>query len=123
MSLELTKEDCIEAQARGWERVFSRPEVMEMLAGHVVSGIAQMFELLSPAEAAALIGKAEITLERNRKKWGLTKSVWLGREGAFYFMSEILARAKSKVEKGNENNVVPMPTPGVAPASKGRKAG
>lgn len=102
MSLELTKEDLIEAAARGFERVLSKPENQAMLAEAAARSLANLFELLSPAAAAELLGKSEIVLRRNHVEWGLEKSVAFGREGERFFLSQILAAARSKVIAGRK---------------------
>lgn len=102
MNIELTKEDMIAAAALGFERVLARPENQQMLADAAAAGIARMFELLSPAAAAELLGKAEVTLQRNHEEWGLDKSVAFGRETPRYFLSQIVERAKAKVIRGRK---------------------
>lgn len=119
----LTKEDMMAAWAMGAERAFLRPEVQEAIAEAAAVSIAQMFELLDPSAAAGLLGCAEITLQRNHKAWGLDKCVAFGRENPKYFLSQIIARAKAKVEAGARNNVVEMRTPGAQAAQESRKAG
>jgi hypothetical protein len=100
MSLELTKEDLIEAAARGFERVLSRPENQAMLAEAAASSLANLFEMLSPAAAAELLGKSEVVLRRNHVEWGLDKSVAFGREGERFFLSQIIAAAREKMISG-----------------------
>lgn len=102
MSLELTKEDLIEAAARGFERVLSRPENHAMLAEAAARSIANLFELLSPAAAADLLDKSEIVLRRNHVDWGLDKSVAFGREGERFFLTQIIAAAKANVIEGRK---------------------
>lgn len=112
MSLELTKEDLIEAAARGFERVLSRPENQAMIAEATATAIAQRFELLEPEAAAALLGKAEVTLRRNHVEWGLDMSLAFGREGNVFFLSQVIERAKAKVIRGRKgaDKVTEFPT-------------
>jgi hypothetical protein len=100
MSIELTHEDMMEAMARGFERVFSAPEMREVVATALADGIGLQMELLSPSGAAELLGCDESTLRRNHRAWGLDKSVRFGRETPFYFLSQIVARAREKVIEG-----------------------
>ncbi len=109
MSLELTKEDLIEAAARGFDRVLSRPENLALLADAITTSVTNHFELVSPAVAASILDKAEITLQRNHVDWGLDKSVAFGRETPLYFLSQILARAKAKVIAGRVDKVTEFP--------------
>ena len=111
MSLELTKEDLIEAAARGFERAFSKDEYMEKVIEGVAAKVANLFELLSPEVAAGLIGSGVSTLRKNAVDWGLDKSVAFGPEYPQYFLSQIIERAQAKVIKGARTgaSIVAMP--------------
>lgn len=111
MSLELTKEDLIEAAARGFERALCTPDNRALLAEAITASVVQHFELVPPTVAASILDKAEITLQRNHVEWGLDKSVAFGRETPLYFLSQILARAKAKVIAGRAaGNVTEFPS-------------
>src|SRR5438309_5374181 len=57
-------------------------------------------DLLTPEQAAALLGITRRTLEDNHREWGLDKSVAFGLDKPFFFRSQIIQRAKRTVVRG-----------------------
>jgi hypothetical protein len=78
------------------ERLFAGPAFAERVA----DAICQRFELLTPEEAAALLGVTKRTLADNHVEWGLDKAVAFGPTNPRYFLSQVLERARQKVIKG-----------------------
>lgn len=68
-------------------------------------------ELLTPKEAAAMLGITEKTLRANHVRYGFDKSTALGTNEPRYFRSQIVAAMKrgGVVVKGAKENVVPLP--------------
>ena len=59
-------------------------------------------DLLTLAEAAAILEVTKETLATNHIAWGLDKSVAFGLTNPRYFRSQINARAREKVVKGKK---------------------
>jgi hypothetical protein len=73
----------------------------EALIERIADTIVRRFELLTPAEAAFVIGNiSKRTLTENHVSWGLDKSVAFGLSNPRYLLSQILHRASEKVIKG-----------------------
>lgn len=97
-TFDLPDELVIEGVARAAERVlFSSNEFAERVADRIL----ERLELLTPTEAAAVLGVSERRLGEVHKAWGLDKSVALGFTNPRYFLSQVLARMREKVVKGN----------------------
>jgi len=82
----------------------------ERFIERIADAIAQRFELLDPQAAAALLATTERTLRTNHVEWSLDKSVAFGASNPRYFLSQIIARAKSRVIQGSK----PKPKPALA---------
>jgi hypothetical protein len=99
MKLEFEDELIIEGVARAAERIL----LSGAFADRIADAIAQRFELLTPADAAAVLDNLTTrTLADNHVEWGLDKSVAFGPANPRYFLSQILERAKAKVIKGRK---------------------
>jgi hypothetical protein len=73
----------------------------QQLIDRIVDGICLRFEILTPAETAALLDVVTRTLGENHVKWGLDKSVALGDQLPRYLLTQVVARLKEKVVKGS----------------------
>jgi predicted DNA-binding transcriptional regulator AlpA len=88
----------IEGVARAVAAFLLLPETGQ----RIVDRVAELqSELLTPAEAAKLLGVSEITLRRNHVEWGFDKSVALGPQNPRFLRSQIMEAVKSKVIAGN----------------------
>ena len=104
--LNIPAEWFVEGVARGIERgLANNPALIERLA----DAICVRFELLAPAEAAALLDKTVRTLMDNHIEWGLDKSIAFGIQNPKFFLGQVIARAREKVIKGKQpKNVTPF---------------
>jgi len=78
--------------------ILQSPDFIE----RIVDGILLRFEILTPAETAAIIDVTTRTLGENHVKWGLDKSVALGDQLPKYFLSQVIERLKAKAIKGRK---------------------
>ncbi len=98
MKLEIPEELLIEGVARGVERgLINNPELVNRLT----SAICMQFEVLNAKQAAGLLGVTARTLEVNRKKWGLNRSVALGFSNPRYLLHEVIEAVKNRTLKAN----------------------
>jgi hypothetical protein len=105
-SLQIPASLLIEGVALGIERgLANNPDLVEKLANTICA----RFEVLTPAEAAALLGVTTRTLADNHVEWGMEKSVALGTQTPRYFLSQVISRAREKCIKGKRPaNVTPF---------------
>lgn len=100
MSLEIPSELIIEGVALAFTRwLDGQPDVAERLLDRMA---ALRCELLTPAEAAEMIGLSRETLRENFRKYGFEKSNALGPNETRYFRSQIVEamHAEGKCVKG-----------------------
>jgi len=86
----------------------------ELLAGdalieRIADAVCQRLEMLTPEEAAGLLGVTTRTLADRHVAWGLDKSLAFGASNPRYFLSQVLERARAKVLKGKRPDIVAMP--------------
>ncbi len=101
MKLEFDDELIIEGVARAAERLLSSEQFME----RIVDAIILRFDALTPLEAAKFLDVTTRTLSENHIEWGLDKSVVLGASNPRYFLSQIIARLKTKIVAGRRSEL------------------
>jgi hypothetical protein len=90
----------VEGMARAMERLLADDG---RLADRVAEAICRRLELMTPEEAAAMLGVHARTLGERHRDWGLDKSVTFGATNPRYFLSQVLARAQARVVEGRRN--------------------
>ena len=81
----------------------AQPALKEFLKAEIARHAEELRDqddLISPEQAAAMIGVTPATLRAHQREWGLDKSVAFGLNKPRYFRSQIIARAKEQVIKG-----------------------
>jgi AraC-like DNA-binding protein len=96
MTLDLPDELIVAAIDRAVSRFLMDDGVIERIADK----LSDRFELLTPEQAAAVLGVSERTLTDRQAQWGLDKSLAFGVQQPRYFLSQILERARAKKLNG-----------------------
>lgn len=98
MTIEIPDELITAGVARAAEKFLASEEVVNK----IVDAICRRFELLTPEQAASILGVTTRTLADRHVEWGLDKSVAFGATNPFYFLSQILTRARAKIIAGRK---------------------
>lgn len=98
MTIEFNDQLIIEGVARAAERILHSEAFIERIA----DAIALRFEILTPAETAALLSITTRTLGENHVEWELDKSVALGEQLPKYLLSQVIERLKAKKINGSK---------------------
>lgn len=88
MSLAIPDELIVEGVARAFAaRIEGDPQLAERLLQRMAE---VRSEVLTPIDAAAMLGTTVKTLRARHAEWGLTKSVALGETNPRYFRSQVI---------------------------------